>query len=77
MSTAGIAFLGTSHRRKSLPDIPGHPPHSDITDDVNEEAPQLLEVAREFCLINTTLRVPLICCFELYETDYAKMFGIN
>lgn len=85
-STAGIAFLGTPHRGTKMQswaskgaamlNILGYSPHTGILDDLKEGAPRLQDVLHEFCLINNTLRIPIMCFFELYETDYGNRFGI-
>lgn len=87
MSTAGIAFLGTPHRGSKMQswgskgafvmDILGYSPHTGILQDLKEGSPSLRDVLHEFCSINNTLRIPIMCFFELYETDYGKRFGIS
>lgn len=63
-AATGAFFLG----------LLGCSPHTGIVGDLKEGAPKLLDVLQDFCSVNNTLRIPIMCFFELHETDYGKRF---
>jgi len=87
MATAGILFLGTPHRGTKVASWgrfiaevgkeTGFGSFDGIMKDLDEESEHLNDLLYEFTCWLFRMSVPVVCFFELKETDYGRKVHLS
>lgn len=85
--TVGFIFLGTPHRGTEAAfwgeliattgEKLGLGSHGSILKDLREDSETLSDMLHKFTCWLFRCTVPVVCFYELYETDYGKRWGIS
>jgi hypothetical protein len=83
--TAGLVFLGTPFRGTKLQFTADFfaklmqpmGSHRGILKELDFDDAVLRDKTHNFCRLYVRLSIPVCCCFELYDTDYGRRFGVG